>query len=83
MWVASPLYPAPRFNSPPERWWRGCPASRWVTPEEFLHWKALGLQIGFGVVESGALVRSSYHADEQSQKYTGDEHLNRDNALAG
>jgi lipoyl synthase len=28
-------------------------------------------------------VRSSYHADEQSQKYTGAEHLNTVNALAG
>lgn len=43
---------------------------RWVTPEEFLHWKTFGLELGFGVVESGPLVRSSYHADEQSAKYT-------------
>jgi len=42
---------------------------RWVTPEEFEHWKNYGLEIGFGVVESGPLVRSSYHADEQSEKY--------------
>jgi lipoic acid synthetase len=33
-------------------------------------------------VESGALVRSSYHADEQSRKYTGEEHLNTQNSLA-
>lgn len=59
------------------------PVSRWVTPEEFARWKEFGLSIGFGVVESGALVRSSYHADEQSHKYTGDEHLNRATALAG
>ncbi len=39
---------------------------RWVTPEEFAQWKAFGLSIGFKVVESGPLVRSSYHADEQS-----------------
>jgi lipoic acid synthetase len=58
------------------------PISRWVTPEEFQDWKAFGLSLGLGVVESGALVRSSYHADEQSQKYTGSEHLNRANALA-
>ena len=43
---------------------------RWVTPEEFAEWKRFGLSIGFGVVESGPLVRSSYHADEQSSKYT-------------
>ena len=58
------------------------PISRWVTPEEFIHWKAFGLNLGLGVVESGALVRSSYHADEQSQKYTGIDHLNTENALA-
>lgn len=43
---------------------------RWVLPEEFQNWKEYGLKIGFGVVESGPLVRSSYHADEQSEKYT-------------
>ncbi len=59
------------------------PIARWVPPEEFVHWKEFGLGAGLGVVESGALVRSSYHADEQSQKYTGDEHLNTANALAG
>ena len=58
------------------------PIARWVEPAEFVHWKNFGLSIGLGVVESGALVRSSYHADEQSQKYTGVEHLNTANALA-
>ena len=42
------------------------PMHRWVTPEEFAHWKKFSLEHGFKVVESGALVRSSYHADEQS-----------------
>ena len=58
------------------------PVERWVTAEEFQHWKEFGLSIGLGVVESGPLVRSSYHADEQSQQYTGAEHLNTQNALA-
>ena len=48
---------------------------RWVTPDEFREWKEFGLSIGFGVVESGPLVRSSYHADEQSARYTGAEAL--------
>jgi len=48
---------------------RHLPVDRWVTPEEFIEWKEYGLSIGLGVVESGALVRSSYHADEQSAKY--------------
>jgi lipoyl synthase len=42
------------------------PLYRWVTPEEFAHWKHFSLDLGFKVVESGPLVRSSYHADEQS-----------------
>ncbi|MGF1530348.1 MAG: lipoyl synthase [Puniceicoccaceae bacterium] len=44
------------------------PVDRWVSPEEFAHWKQVGLEIGFEVVESGPLVRSSYHADEQSDR---------------
>ncbi len=59
------------------------PVDRWVHPDEFAHWKEFGLSIGLSVVESGAMVRSSYHADEQSEKYTGKEHLNTANSLAG
>ena len=44
---------------------------RWVTPDEFREWKEYGLSLGIGVIESGPLVRSSYHADEQSARYTG------------
>jgi lipoic acid synthetase len=47
------------------------PIDRWVTPEEFARWKERALELGFGVCESGPLVRSSYHAEEQSAKYTG------------
>jgi lipoic acid synthetase len=47
------------------------PIDRWVTPEEFARWKEEGLAMGFGVVESGPLVRSSYHAEEQSEWYNG------------
>ena len=43
------------------------PIDRWVTPEEFAEWKEYGLAIGFKVVESGPMVRSSYHADEQGE----------------
>ncbi len=38
---------------------------RYYTPEEFKRLKELALALGFGHVESGPLVRSSYHADEQ------------------
>ena len=40
---------------------------RYVLNEEFEYYKKFGLEIGFEVVESGALVRSSYHADEQAR----------------
>ncbi len=45
------------------------PIDRWVHPEEFKRWKEYALEIGFGVCESGPLVRSSYHADEQSNVF--------------
>ena len=38
---------------------------RYYRPEEFTHLKAKALEMGFGHVEAGPLVRSSYHADEQ------------------
>jgi lipoic acid synthetase len=38
---------------------------RYYRPEEFEELKALAQSMGFEHVESGALVRSSYHADEQ------------------
>ncbi|MFQ5865096.1 MAG: lipoyl synthase [bacterium] len=41
------------------------PVERFVPPDEFEFLKKEGLQMGFGHVESGPLVRSSYHADEQ------------------
>jgi lipoic acid synthetase len=50
------LRPSPRHR----------PVYRWVAPEEFTRWKEAGLSLGIRVVESGPMVRSSYHADEQS-----------------
>ncbi|MCL6481206.1 MAG: lipoyl synthase [Firmicutes bacterium] len=41
------------------------PVVRFVPPEEFAEYKQLGLAMGFRHVESGPLVRSSYHAHEQ------------------
>ncbi len=41
------------------------PVQRFVTPEEFEQFRQKGLEIGFDAVQSGPLVRSSYHADEQ------------------
>jgi lipoic acid synthetase len=45
------------------------PLDRWVTPEEFIRWKRIGEEnLGFRHVESGPLVRSSYHAKEQARE---------------
>jgi lipoic acid synthetase len=41
------------------------PIARYVTPSEFAALKAAGEQMGFAHVESGPLVRSSYHARTQ------------------
>ena len=41
------------------------PMQRFYTPDEFAELKQIGLELGFTHVESGPLVRSSYHADEQ------------------
>jgi len=40
---------------------------RYYTPEEFALLKEEALAMGFRHVESGPLVRSSYHAHEQAQ----------------
>lgn len=41
------------------------PIDRYYTPEEFAELHDFGMEIGFSWVESGPLVRSSYHAAEQ------------------
>jgi hypothetical protein len=38
-------------------------------PDEFRELKRIALDLGFGHVESGPLVRSSYHAHEQAESY--------------
>ncbi len=43
------------------------PVERFVHPDEFAEYKRLGEQMGFRHVESGPLVRSSYHAFEQEE----------------
>ena len=41
------------------------PVERYVHPDEFAEMKAAALELGFKHVESGPLVRSSYHARDQ------------------
>ena len=42
------------------------PIDRWVHPDQFAAFKGEALARGFRVCESGPLVRSSYHADDQA-----------------
>ena len=51
------------------------PVKRYVRPEEFAELKRIGLAMGFKHVESGPLVRSSYHAHEQTNEARGMERL--------
>jgi len=43
------------------------PVDRFVTPEEFNFYKEEGLKMGFKIVESSPLVRSSYRADQHAR----------------
>ncbi len=43
------------------------PIERYVTPAEFSEYRKLGKEMGFRHVESGPLVRSSYHAWDQAK----------------
>ena len=44
------------------------PISKYYSPVEFARFKRVGDELGFGHVEAGPLVRSSYHADEAGEK---------------
>jgi lipoic acid synthetase len=39
------------------------PVAEFITPEQFEHYREVGLAKGFDYVESGPLVRSSYHSE--------------------
>src|SRR5262245_57823822 len=43
------------------------PLRRYYSPDEFVRLRELGMAMGYRHVESGPLVRSSYHAEEQVQ----------------
>jgi lipoic acid synthetase len=47
------------------------PMDRYVTPDEFRRLRDVGMAMGFRHVESGPLVRSSYHAWEQALSLQG------------
>ncbi len=50
---------------------RHLPVERFVHPSEFAEYKRAGEEMGLKHVESGPLVRSSYHAQEQVEKMNG------------
>lgn len=50
---------------PPSK--RHFPLERYYSLQEFAELKQIGLEIGFGHVESGPMVRSSYHAGDQAE----------------
>ena len=47
------------------------PVQRFVHPDEFAEYKEIGYQMGLDYVESGPLVRSSYHSDRHVSKGIG------------
>lgn len=47
------------------------PVQRFVHPDEFAEYKELGYRMGLDYVESGPLVRSSYHSDRHVSKGIG------------
>jgi lipoic acid synthetase len=47
------------------------PIDRWVHPDQFAAYRDRGLELGWKVVESGPMVRSSYHADMQVDELIG------------
>ena len=46
---------------------RHYPVHEYVTPEQFAEYRKIGMAKGFKDVESGPLVRSSYHAEKHAQ----------------
>ena len=49
------------------------PIDRWVHPDRFDAYRSTGLSMGWKVVESGPMVRSSYHADMQVDALVGEQ----------
>ena len=50
-----------QYLQPSSKHW---PVDRYVSPKQFEVYKKVGLKMGFDIVESGPLVRSSYHAEK-------------------
>ena len=57
------------------------PVARYYHPDEFAALKQVAVTLGFGHVESGPLVRSSYHAHEQAEAFAAESHRSHDAAV--
>ena len=57
------------------------PMVRYYTPQEFAELKRIGLGFGIGHIESGPLVRSSYHAHEQTEAYAERRTINEERRM--
>jgi lipoic acid synthetase len=42
--------------------------AEYIHPDQFAKYKEIGLEMGFEYIESGPLVRSSYHAEQHLKK---------------
>jgi lipoic acid synthetase len=61
---------------------RHLPVLKYYTPDEFKELKAYAVELGFKHVESGPLVRSSYHAHEQVKQAGDTSHVAISTALS-
>jgi lipoic acid synthetase len=57
------------------------PVVRFVHPDEFREYKEIGYQLGLDYVESGPLVRSSYHSEKHVIKGYGRQQWIREKEL--
>ncbi len=57
------------------------PVHRFVHPDEFKEFRQIGYELGFDYVESGPLVRSSYHSDKHVVPGWGRNRWNEEKAL--
>ncbi|MEO7264033.1 MAG: lipoyl synthase [Ferruginibacter sp.] len=57
------------------------PVDRFIHPDEFAEYREIGYQLGFDYVESGPLVRSSYHSEKHVIQGWGRNKWKEDNEL--
>jgi lipoic acid synthetase len=58
------------------------PVQRFVHPDEFSEYKEIGYNLGLDYVESGPLVRSSYHSEKHVLRGYGREQWEKEKSLS-